>query len=122
MPATAGGVTAPGDTALAVSGRIAVVLGNWLEFYDFLVFTLFAVMIGDAFFPGASAIDRLLADRRHRQPDRARVVSDRGDECGDRRRLVAQAAQGGIVRSGIECPQWLMTRCATRVSGSSPRR
>ena len=24
---------------------IAVVIGNWLEFYDFLVFTFFAVMI-----------------------------------------------------------------------------
>ena len=39
---------------------IAVVIGNWLEFYDFLVFTFFAVMIGDAFFPGDSEITRLL--------------------------------------------------------------
>jgi len=39
----------------------AVVIGNWLEFYDFLVFTFFAVMIADAFFPGESAITRLLA-------------------------------------------------------------
>ena len=30
---------------------IAVILGNWLEFYDFIVFTFFAVMIGHAFFP-----------------------------------------------------------------------
>lgn len=29
----------------------AVVIGNWLEFYDFIVFTFFAVMIGKAFFP-----------------------------------------------------------------------
>jgi hypothetical protein len=35
---------------------VAVVIGNWLEFYDFLVFTFFAVMIGDAFFPGDSEI------------------------------------------------------------------
>ena len=41
-------------------GAIAVVIGNWLEFYDFLVFTFFAVMIGDAFFPGHSPIARLL--------------------------------------------------------------
>jgi MHS family proline/betaine transporter-like MFS transporter len=44
----------------AIQGLVAVVVGNWLEFYDFLVFTFFAVMIGDAFFPGESAIARLL--------------------------------------------------------------
>src|SRR5215470_4800755 len=45
---------------LPLTAVAAVVIGNWLEFYDFLVFTFFAVMIGDAFFPGASAIGRLL--------------------------------------------------------------
>ena len=39
---------------------VAVVIGNWLEFYDFLVYTFFAVMIGDAFFPAESEIGRLL--------------------------------------------------------------
>jgi MFS family permease len=39
---------------------VAVIIGNWLEFYDFLVFTFFAVMIGDAFFPGESQVGRLL--------------------------------------------------------------
>lgn len=43
-----------------MKGRVAVIIGNWLEFYDFLVFTFFAVMIGDAFFPGESEISRLL--------------------------------------------------------------
>src|SRR4029434_1695980 len=45
---------------LSRKGIVAVVAGNWLEFYDFLVFTFFAVMIGDAFFPAQSAIGRLL--------------------------------------------------------------
>lgn len=45
---------------LPVYGRVAVILGNFLEFYDFLVFTFFAVMIADAFFPGESEIARLL--------------------------------------------------------------
>jgi MFS family permease len=45
---------------LPAKGRVAVVIGNWLEFYDFLVFSFFAVMIGDAFFPGESEIARLL--------------------------------------------------------------
>lgn len=40
---------------------VAVVIGNWLEFYDFIVYTFFAVMIGQAFFPGASDTIKLLA-------------------------------------------------------------
>lgn len=31
---------------------IAVVIGNWLEFYDYIVYSFFAVQIGKAFFPG----------------------------------------------------------------------
>jgi MFS family permease len=46
---------------LPIKAIVAVVIGNWLEFYDFLVFTFFAVMIGDAFFPGESEIVRLLS-------------------------------------------------------------
>src|SRR5262245_22550849 len=50
----------PAQSALPLRAVVAVVIGNWLEFYDFLVFTFFAVMIADAFFPGESAIGRLL--------------------------------------------------------------
>lgn len=49
-----------GRPVLPMKAVVAVVIGNWLEFYDFLVFTFFAVMIGDAFFPGESEIVRLL--------------------------------------------------------------
>lgn len=52
--------TAAPHAPLAMRGVVAVIIGNWLEFYDFLVFTFFAVMIGDAFFPGESPIARLL--------------------------------------------------------------
>jgi MFS family permease len=45
---------------LPLKSVVAVIVGNWLEFYDFLVFTFFAVMIGEAFFPGESEIERLL--------------------------------------------------------------
>ena len=38
-----------------------MIIGNWLEFYDFLVFAFFAVMIGRAFFPGESELTRLLS-------------------------------------------------------------
>ncbi len=48
------------SAALPLRAIVAVVIGNWLEFYDFLAFTIFAVMIADAFFPGESATTRLL--------------------------------------------------------------
>jgi MFS family permease len=48
-------------TPLPLKGVVAVVIGNWLEFYDFIVFTFFAVMIGDAFFPAESPVGRLLS-------------------------------------------------------------
>jgi len=50
----------PIQTSLPLKAVVAVVVGNWLEFYDFVVFTFFAVMIGDAFFPSESEIGRLL--------------------------------------------------------------
>jgi MFS family permease len=50
----------PPQPILPLKAVVAVVIGNWLEFYDFLVYTFFAVMIGDAFFPAESAIGRLL--------------------------------------------------------------
>ncbi len=60
--ASPAGVSAssPRDVTLPFKGVVAVVIGNWLEFYDFLVFTFFAVMIGDAFFPAESQFGRLL--------------------------------------------------------------
>ena len=50
----------PVPAAMPFKAVVAVVIGNLLEFYDFLVFTFFAVMIADAFFPGESQIGRLL--------------------------------------------------------------
>lgn len=39
-----------------IPGRavVAVAIGNFLEFYDFIVYSFFAVMIGRAFFPAAA--------------------------------------------------------------------
>ena len=58
-PSSAGTVSRV-QPVLPMKAVVAVVIGNWLEFYDFLVFTFFAVMIGDAFFPAESEIGRLL--------------------------------------------------------------
>ena len=52
--------TMPQERTLPLKARVAVVIGNWLEFYDFIIYTFFAVMIGDAFFPGESDVQRLL--------------------------------------------------------------
>ncbi len=41
-------------------GVAAAILGNWLEFYDFTVYGLFAVTIGKQFFPVESESGRLL--------------------------------------------------------------
>ena len=41
-------------------GMAAAILGNWLEFYDFTVYGLFAVTIGKQFFPVESESGRLL--------------------------------------------------------------
>lgn len=60
MTSTLTGSAQAPPVRLSTRGVIAVVIGNWLEFYDFLVFTFFAVMIGDAFFPGHTPITRLL--------------------------------------------------------------
>jgi MFS family permease len=48
-----GGATAPEGAPRQVPAKavIAVVIGNWLEFYDFIVYTFFALMISRAFFP-----------------------------------------------------------------------
>jgi len=51
----------PPAPVLSRKAVVAVVIGNWLEFYDFLAFTFFAVMIGRAFFPGDSEFGRLLS-------------------------------------------------------------
>ena len=45
---------------LSLSQLGAVVAGNALEFYDFLIFGFFAVQIGAAFFPGHDAAGSLL--------------------------------------------------------------
>jgi len=50
------GVRAP----ISVHNVAAAVIGNWLEFYDFVVYTFFTLQIGDAFFPTHSDFGRLM--------------------------------------------------------------
>jgi len=50
---------APRTATRAQIGSVA--LGNALEFYDFLIFSIFAVQIGQAFFPASDPMNSLLA-------------------------------------------------------------
>jgi MHS family citrate/tricarballylate:H+ symporter-like MFS transporter len=55
-------VTGAGHRPAATRGQIAsVTLGNALEFYDFLIFSFFALQIGETFFPSTNPINSLLA-------------------------------------------------------------
>ena len=47
-------------TRLSKGQLAAVVAGNALEFYDFLIFSFFAIQIGQVFFPGGSPTASLL--------------------------------------------------------------
>lgn len=50
MTAAADAKGAP--TQITNRSLVAVVIGNWFEFYDFIVYTFFAVMIAQAIIPG----------------------------------------------------------------------
>src|SRR5262245_50292324 len=97
----------PVDTVLPMKAIVAVVIGNWLEFYDFLVFTFFALMIGDAFFPGQSEVGRLLGALAtfgvgfFTRPLGAAVIGAYADRAGRRAALtltlLLMAAGSGII-------------------------
>lgn len=54
--------TASADRPTATRSQIAsVALGNALEFYDFLIFSFFAIQIGETFFPSTTPVNSLLA-------------------------------------------------------------
>jgi len=81
------------ERTLPLKARIAVVIGNWLEFYDFLIYTFYAVMIGDAFFPGESDVQRLLGALATfgagflTRPIGAAVIGAYADRAGRRKAL-----------------------------------
>ena len=50
-----------GDRAQARRAIIAATIGNALEFYDFMIFTFFAIQIGAAFFPSDDPFVTLMA-------------------------------------------------------------
>ena len=86
---------------------LGVTLGNALEFYDFLVFSFFAVQIGQCFFPAASAQTSLLAALATfgagfiMRPLGALVIGGLGDRIGRRPMLLLSFALIGCANLGV---------------------
>jgi MHS family citrate/tricarballylate:H+ symporter-like MFS transporter len=84
-----------------------VTLGNALEFYDFLVFSFFAVQIGQAFFPSGSPQTSLLSALATfgagflTRPLGALVIGGLGDRLGRRPMLLVSFALIGLSTLGV---------------------
>jgi MFS family permease len=84
-----------------------VTLGNALEFYDFLVFSFFAVQIGQTFFPAASQQASLLSALATfgagflMRPLGALVIGGLGDRLGRRPMLLVSFALIGLATLGV---------------------
>ncbi len=60
LAAPAGMTASPAPVAIARRHVTAAVIGNALEFYDFVTYAYFAIQIGHAFFPGQSPFASLM--------------------------------------------------------------
>src|SRR5579863_5370331 len=91
-------------TRASVPARVvaAVVIGNALEFYDFLTYAFFAVYIGRAFFPSSNAASSLLASLGTfgagfiTRPFGGILIGRMGDRLGRRPALTLSFALMGV--------------------------
>lgn len=96
--------TAPRVTASQVVG---VTLGNALEFYDFLIFTFFAVEIGHTFFPATDPQSSLLLALATfgagflTRPLGGLVIGVLGDRLGRRPMMLLSFALIGVASLGV---------------------
>jgi MFS family permease len=88
--------------------RIAAVsMGNALEFYDFLTFSVFAIYIAEAFFPGRSPAEKLYASLATfwagflTRPLGALVLGTLGDRIGRRPAMTISFVLIGLGMLGI---------------------
>lgn len=101
---TEGRSTAPAITRAQVLG---VTLGNALEFYDFLVFSFFAVQIGQCFFPATNRQSSLLLALATfgagflTRPIGAVVIGGLGDRIGRRPMMLLSFAMIGLSTLGV---------------------
>jgi MHS family citrate/tricarballylate:H+ symporter-like MFS transporter len=108
---TAAGATAQNVPVAAISTRnvAAAVIGNWLEFYDFVVYTFFTLQIGDAFFPTHSDFGRLMLSLATfgvgfaARPIGAVVIGRFADKAGRRPAMLLSFSLMGAALLGFVC-------------------
>ena len=100
--------TIPEQTAFVPARHIAaVVVGNALEFYDFLTYAFFAVYIGRTFFPSSIPSASLLASLGTfgvgfvTRPIGAWVIGRMGDRMGRKPAMVFSIALTGVAIMGL---------------------
>jgi MFS family permease len=85
----------------------AVSIGNALEFYDFLTFSLFAIYIGEAFFPGKDPTEKLLSSLAAfwagflTRPVGAMVLGPLGDRIGRKPAMLISFTMIGLAMLGL---------------------
>jgi len=104
--ATAGDFATPSITRSQVA---AAVIGNWLEFYDFVVYTFFAIQIGDTFFTAHTAFGRLMLSLFTFgvgfvcRPIGAVVIGRFSDRVGRKPAMLLSFALMGVALVGFVC-------------------
>lgn len=92
---------------VTASQVVGVTLGNALEFYDFLIFTFFAVEIGHTFFPATDPQSSLLAALATfgagflTRPLGGLVIGVLGDRLGRRPMMLLSFALIGVASLGV---------------------
>ena len=108
MTTARGPQTIPEKTSFIPARHIAaVVVGNALEFYDFLTYAFFAVYIGRAFFPSSIPSASLLASLGTfgvgfvTRPIGAWIIGRMGDRLGRKPAMVFSIALTGVAITGL---------------------
>ena len=97
------------ETRVSIPARhvAAVVVGNALEFYDFLTYAFFAVYIGRAFFPSSDPTSSLLASLGAfgagfvTRPIGGFVIGRMGDRLGRKSAMILCFALMGVAIVGL---------------------
>jgi MFS family permease len=98
---------ARGEAALPVRHVAAVVVGNALQFYDFLTYAFFAAQIGRTFFPSHNATSSLLASLATfgvgfaSRPVGGLVIGMMGDRVGRKPAMILSFALMGCAILGL---------------------